>query len=84
MITAEEARELTRKSAEGAVSYYCKAAIEEAISKGKYKVTIDLSGERDSYGTAQILVKALKELGYKASYYTGSQLDPCNDLIIEW
>lgn len=84
MITAKEARALTEQSATEMVSTYCEEAIKEAIARGKYKTTIDLGRFADPYALSRILIDGLEELGYKASYWVGSQWDPSNDLIIEW
>lgn len=84
MITAKEARALTEKSASEMVSTFCETAILDAIEQGKYKATVSLHGFNDPYAMSRILINALEDLGYKASYYAGCQWDPAYDLIIEW
>lgn len=84
MMTANEAREATKMSVSGLVATYCEKAIAEAVSQGKYFATIDLYKEPDSYSLAKALIRGLQKLGYKTDYFTGSQLDPCCRLSIEW
>lgn len=84
MMTAKEAREATKTSVSGLMATYCEKAIAEAISQGKYATTIDLYGTPESYLLAKTLMEALEGLGYKTTYFTGSQFDPCCNITIEW
>lgn len=56
-----------------------KSAIQDAIRQGKYKAVIDLQRSGNPYEISKILISALEDLGYKASYYSGCQLDPAYD-----
>ena len=66
------------------VETFCESAIQDAIRQGKYKAVIDLQRSGNPYEISKILISALEDLGYKASYYPGCQWDPAYDLIIEW
>lgn len=82
MIDAKEARKMSEQASINLLSSICEHPIKLAIASGLCKVTVDVSDY--NYNTIQSLIIKLQDLGYKVKHWQGSQIDPCNDLIIEW